>query len=288
MAIEIKKCILTKNDCYKAGKKITPRGIMIHSTGANNPYLKRYVQPDDGIIGKNVFNNDWNRPGKKVCVHAFIGKDKNGAVRCYQTLPWDHRGWHCGKSGNDTHISFEICEDNLKDRNYFNQVYNMAVELCAYLCKKYGLKSTDIIDHSEGYKKGIASNHSDVNHWFPKHGKSMATLRADVDKLLKQEDVYRIKIDGQQVIALTGLDKAIAYADQYKNHHVIIEEISTGKIVLDEDRKPKVKPKSIYHRLIVNGKQVNSFADPENALRQGIEELKKMEEGKIEVHKVII
>lgn len=107
-------------------------------------------------------------------------------------------------------------------------------------------------------------------------------------KMPAKQDVYRVKIDGQQVIALTGLAKAKAYADQYKNHHVIIEEVSTGKIVLDEDRKPKAKPKSIYHRLLVNGKQVNSFTDPENALRQGIDELKKMKEGKIEVHKVII
>lgn len=27
---------------------------------------------------------------------------------------------------------------------------------------------------------GIASNHADVMHWFPKHGKSMDTFRVDV------------------------------------------------------------------------------------------------------------
>lgn len=32
----------TNNECYKAGKEITPIGIMVHSTGANNPNLKRY------------------------------------------------------------------------------------------------------------------------------------------------------------------------------------------------------------------------------------------------------
>ena len=31
----------------------------------------------------------------------------------YQTLPWDHRGWHAGGSANNTHIGFEICEDAL-------------------------------------------------------------------------------------------------------------------------------------------------------------------------------
>jgi len=49
-----------------------------------------------------------------------------------------------------------------------------------YLCKLYNLTEKDIICHSEGYKKGIASNHSDVMHWFPHHGESMDTFRAAV------------------------------------------------------------------------------------------------------------
>ena len=54
------------------------------------------------------------------------------------------------------------------------------MELCVYLCKQYGLTEKNIICHSEGYKLGIASNHGDVMHWFPKHGKSMDTFRAAV------------------------------------------------------------------------------------------------------------
>ena len=46
-----------------------PVGILWHSTGANNPNLKRYVQPletDDNyrttihLLGKNISGNDWN------------------------------------------------------------------------------------------------------------------------------------------------------------------------------------------------------------------------------------
>lgn len=95
------------------------------------------------------------------------------------------RGWHCGGSGNDTHIGFEICEDGLNDASYFAAVYREAAELCAYLCKEYGLTEKDVICHSEGYKLGIASNHSDVMHWFPRFGKSMDTFRAEVRKLLE-------------------------------------------------------------------------------------------------------
>lgn len=50
--MNLHKLILTENACYKAGRKITVKGIMVHSTGANNPNLKRYVGPDDGLLGK--------------------------------------------------------------------------------------------------------------------------------------------------------------------------------------------------------------------------------------------
>lgn len=181
--IEIRQSFLTNNDCYKEGKTITPKGIMVHSTGANNPSLSRFL-PGDELIGYNKYNNHWNQPGLSVCVHALIGKDKNGNVRIYQTLPWNMRGWHAGGSANDTHIGFEICEDGLTDPVYFNAVYNAAVNLCVHLCKTQGISPDNIVCHSEGYKLGIASNHADVMHWFPKHGKTMDDFRKAVkDKL---------------------------------------------------------------------------------------------------------
>lgn len=189
--MNLHKLILTENDCYKAGKTITVKGIMVHSTGANNPNLKRYVGPDDGLLGQNKYNNHWNTAtpgGRQVCVHAFIGKLADGTIATYQTLPWNHRGWHGGGSSNNTHIGFEICEDDLTDATYFAKVYKEAVELCAYLCKEYGLTEKNIICHCEGYKQGIASNHGDVMHWFPKHGKSMDTFRADVKALLSSDE----------------------------------------------------------------------------------------------------
>lgn len=181
--MNLRKQILTNNACFKAGRTITPKGIMVHSTGANNPWLKRYVAPDDGLLGKNQYGNHWNQDkpdGRQVCVHAFIGKLADGSIATYQTLPWNHRGWHAGGAANDTHIGFEICEDDLSDATYFRKVFSEAVELCVYLCKLYNLTEKDIICHSEGYKKGIASNHSDVMHWFPHHGESMDTFRAAV------------------------------------------------------------------------------------------------------------
>lgn len=183
--------LLTNNACYKAGKRMTPKGIMVHSTGANNPNLRRYVGPDDGLLGVNTNGNHWNTytpGGKKVCVHAFIGKLKDGSIATYQTLPWDFVGWHCGGSGNQTHIGFEICEDGLTDASYFSAVYQEAVELCVYLCKLYGLTEQNVLCHSEGHAKGIASNHGDVMHWFPKHNKTMDDFRAAVKAGLEETE----------------------------------------------------------------------------------------------------
>ena len=203
--MELRKYILTENDCYKSNRQIKPIGIMVHSTGANNPNLRRYINPDDGFLGVNSYGNHWNQPNVKKCVHAMIGRDKEGKVKIYQTLPWNWRGWHAASglsgSANNTHISFEILEDDLQNKYYFENVYTAAVELCAYLCKLYDLKVSNVIGHYEGALFGIASNHVDPSHWFKLYGKSMDIMRQDIAKLLEteQEDTMNkvnVKLNG--------------------------------------------------------------------------------------------
>lgn len=183
--MRLRQQFLTKNDCYRAGNTIRPKGVMVHSTGANNPKVCRYV-PGDDELGRNTGGNHWNQPGK-FCVHAFIGKFADSKVGTVQTLPWNRLAWHCGSgkkgSANGTHISFEICEDGLTDPAYFQAVYQEAVELTSMLCQEYGLDPLAdgvVICHSEGYRRGVASGHADVEHWFPRFGKSMDNFRRDV------------------------------------------------------------------------------------------------------------
>lgn len=206
---------LTRNACYITGKVFKPIGVMIHSTGAENPNASRYV-PGDEVIGLNTKGTHWdvyhpggrdigrhtyvNRDGdytcdkcggRQVAVHAFIGKMADGSVAIVQTLPWTMRAWHAGKSkGNNQYIGFEICEDGLDDPEYFAAVYRAAVELTAYLCKLNGwdpLADGTVICHAEGYQRGVASNHVDVLHWFARHGKSMDDFRADVKAEMEEE-----------------------------------------------------------------------------------------------------
>ena len=169
--MKLVQSILTKNPCYTAGRKITVKGLMLHSVGCPQPKA-------------SVFIKNWNSPSyDSACVHGFIdGND--GTV--YQTLPWNHRGWHCGSgskgSGNNTHIGVEMCEpacikytdganftcsDTAAARAVAKRTYEAAVELFAYLCKQYNLNPTAdgvIISHREGHSRGIASNHGDPEH----------------------------------------------------------------------------------------------------------------------------
>ena len=111
--MDLTRQYMTNNECFRLGNFFSPAGIMLHSTGANNPNLSRYVQPDDGRLGRNPYENHFNTPrpgGRKVCPHAIIGKLNNGDIAAYQLLPWEMAGWHAGGSANNTHIGFELCE----------------------------------------------------------------------------------------------------------------------------------------------------------------------------------
>ncbi len=208
--MKLKQCILTANDCYKKGTKMTggkPTGIVVHSTGANNKTLKRYVQPlksDPNYsaiiadIGTNRYGNDWNHSaaemGRSVCVHAFIGVNDKGEVETYQTLPFDICCWGVGSGKNGSYnynptarVQFEMCEDGLTDSVYFNAVMKEAQEFCAYLCKLYGFGVDKISSHHESYLAGYGGNHGDPHNWLKPFGKNMDWFRAEVQKLLDAE-----------------------------------------------------------------------------------------------------
>jgi len=232
------KCFMRQSSWYKSTGKVPVRGVLWHSTGANNPSLKRYVQPDDTaadrarlleLLGVNKNSNDWNREGQwvkgqwvplKAGVHAFIGKLASGEVTTVQAGDWDKKAWGCGSgkkgSCNNGWIQFEICEDNLGDPVYFEKVYREAVELTAYLCKLYnldpqgtvaynGVKVPVILCHQDSYQLGLGSNHGDVLHWLPKYGKSMQTVRNDVSALLAGVNNNKEEDDDMDVVRFKQL-----------------------------------------------------------------------------------
>ena len=185
--LKIVQNYLVNNPCYQIGAKIAVQGLMLHSVGCAQP---------SGPTWCRIYATNAN-----ACVHAFI--DANDGI-VYQTLPWNHRGWHGGGSSNDTHIGVEMCEsayityttgasftinDKTKAVADAKRAYNSAVELFASLCKQYNLNplaSGVIVSHSEGYRRGIASNHADPEHYWTQLGLSytMDGFRKDVQSKL--------------------------------------------------------------------------------------------------------
>lgn len=195
---------LTNNPCYTANveaanhpndkdyaKYLTfqqrgPLGITLHSIGCAQPSAAGFVRR-------------WNNATyDRACVHAFI--DANSAD-IYQTLPWNFRGWQVGGSANNTHIGVEMCESSgikyrgVSDRfdvidkdtawKHAETAYKAAVELFAYICKKYDfdpLKDGVVLSHNESGKRGIGSKHTDPEHYWDQLGigYTMNGFRKDV------------------------------------------------------------------------------------------------------------
>ena len=165
--MKIVESFLKENPCYKAGKTITVKGLMLHGVGCSQPSASVFIR----LWNKATFNS--------ACVHAFIDAN-DGTV--YQTLPWNYRGWHGGGSSNNTHIGVEMCEPDCitytngakftcsnipKAKEMVKRTYDEAVKLFANLCKEFSLDPLAdgvIISHKEGHKRGIASNHGDPEH----------------------------------------------------------------------------------------------------------------------------
>ena len=216
--MKLVESILTKNPCYTAGRKIEIKGLILHSVGCSQPSAQ-------------VFIRNWNKASyDRACVHAFIdGND--GTV--YQCLPWNHRGWHCGASGNNTHIGVEMCEpacikytggatftcsDLTAARAVARTTYQAAVELFAMLCQQFHLDPLGdgvIVSHKEGCKRGIASNHGDPEHLWSQLGMpyTMNTFRAAVKAAMGGGAAAPSGVSGTKIMG-----EAVATADQMRTY----------------------------------------------------------------------
>lgn len=209
---------LKKHPNYTQKKTMTVKGLMLHSVGVAQPSAA-------------VFFKKWNNASMSKGVHAMIDAN-TGDI--YQFLPWSYKAWHCGSgkngSGNNSYIGVEMCESNaikyaygdkftIKDKAKASAqaiaTYQSAVELFAMLCRSYKLDPmTDIISHSEGHSKGIASGHSDPEHYWK--GLSlpftMDGFRKDVYKAMNPtstgtpsaEKSYKVKITADSLNVRKG------------------------------------------------------------------------------------
>lgn len=250
--MNIIKNILKKNPCYKNGKTITVKGLMLHSIGTPQPKAKAVA-------------DYWNQSNMNVCVHGIIDGLTGDVL---QTLPWNYRAWHCGSgskgSYNNDHIGVEMCEpdcikyksgatftcsDKKRAKEIVKRTYNTAVELFAKLCTDYKLnplKDGVIVSHHEGHERGYASGHADPEHLWTQLGLSytMNGFRKDVAKKMGIEETEPEKKKFPYMVRVTtkSLNVREGAGTEYKvtcvigenESYTIIEELDGwGKLLSD-------------------------------------------------------
>lgn len=212
--MQIIQSYLEKNPCYQFNldPKDDPRYISFQTQGPQGImlHLVRYPYPSTLTYVESQNHLTYGRG----CVHGLIDAD-TGII--YQTLPWNYRAWHSGGNFNDTHIGIElsepdciahskdylIVEDAVRAKNMATRIYEVTVELCVFLCQKYGWDPLDertIITHAQGYKENYFSKHNDpIFLW--------ETLGLDYTLSGLREEVFQ-RLNALQEEAVKNIDNA--------------------------------------------------------------------------------
>lgn len=130
--MKIAENFLTVNQYSRPGIKLEKvTKIAVHYVG--NP-------GSTAIANRNYFENQKNG-GKYVSAHFVIGLEGE-IIQCIPLDEWSY----CTNQANGYSISIECCHPDSTGK--FNEKTEESLaELCAYLLKKFGLSSEDIIRH---------------------------------------------------------------------------------------------------------------------------------------------
>lgn len=259
--MKVIESFLTRNPCYKTNRKIAVQGIALYTVGCPQPSAK-------------VFANNWNnKKHSRACAHAFI--DANDGL-VYQTLPWNHRGWHGDANGNNTRIGIMLCEPHqIKYRSVdtfdvvgnendavlaTERVYQSAVELCGQLCVKYNLDPMTAIWAPSG-------GSSDPEHLWKglKMDYTMDHLREDA-----VEETKRIRgIPEETSIAESA---PVAEAPAATIH---VDKVTVEKVVAP----PMMRVRVVYDNLRIRSGPGTNFATTGSYTGKGTFEIVEVQNG---------
>ncbi len=155
--MNIQQMFLTRNKYSRPGielKKVAK--IAVHYVGnpntsaiANHNYFENLKNQIPDKTGKYCINKDGTYQTYKgqrikirwVSSHFLVGMDG----KIIQNIPLDE--WsYCTNQANGYSISIECCHPDASGK-FTESTEKSLAELCAYLCKKFGLKTRDIIRH---------------------------------------------------------------------------------------------------------------------------------------------
>lgn len=137
----VEERILTKNKYSRSGEKQGKIDhIVVHWVGNANT---------SALANRNYFENLRLTHRTQASAHYIIGL-KGEIIHC---IPDDEVAFHAGSySMNRKSIGIENCHPDWNGK-FNDATYNSLVELCVFLCNKYGIKPQNIIRHYDVTKK---------------------------------------------------------------------------------------------------------------------------------------
>ena len=170
-APEIDVQLLTNNEYSRPGLRLgSIKGIVVHYTA--NP-------GSSAQANRNYFEGLKDSGERKASSHFVVGLD--GEV--IQCIPSTEISYASNDRNKDT-LSIECCHPD--ETGEFNQAtYTSLVQLTAWLCKRFGLESTDVIRHYDVTGK-------ECPKYFVDHEDAWERFRQDVgdckNKIIEEEE----------------------------------------------------------------------------------------------------
>lgn len=164
MGYTIVKDFLTNN---RPGIRFTPIGIVVHATAV------------PGATARNIRDSFQNHPQRKASAHVTIDWNE---IR--QMIPWNEEAWHACHTGNKLYIGCELCQPEKHDPAKFQEVWNRAIWLFAYLfiniLHNHTVTKDNLLSHAEVTARYHESDHTDPVAYFAEYGKTVDQFRGDV------------------------------------------------------------------------------------------------------------
>lgn len=156
---------------------------------------------------RDYFENLKNTRERYVSAHFIIGLEGE-IIQCIPLDEWSY----CTNQANGYSISIECCHPDSTGK-FNSMTEDSLTELCAYLCRKFGLTADDIIRHYDVTGKRCPL-------WYVDHPEDFAAFRKRVEALISGDaetvgrEMYYV-----QVGAFASKENAEKYLEKVKNDY---------------------------------------------------------------------
>ena len=191
---------LTPNKYSRPGIKLEKvTKIAVHYVGNPGSSAKN---------NRDYFENLKSTHERYVSAHFVIGLSGE-IIQCIPTDEWSY----CTNQANGYSISIECCHPDSTGK-FTGATESSLIELCAYLCRKFGLTADDIIRHYD-----VTGKHCPL--WYVSHPEDFTAFKNKVRAALSgNTDVPKQKRYYVQVGAFGSRENAEKYLDKVKKDYL--------------------------------------------------------------------